>query len=477
MKIQDIIQTSFKNFISHRAKILSPILILSFTIVMFQLTLGLFNGIVDGVNQTILGNDNLKAMTAFIADSGYKPSARGYSPQYNNVENIITENTEVELPKKITVEMISNINSIQGVVVAFSPEIVKGNGSQISIRDKIIPPEPKPGEKSYTTEVYSFGHTQKYTETSMGLGFVGVPEKALRYFGINRDKFETTADVYVPTQDFPIVPSNIKLNLHIPMDGIFEGCIKINQETGSSENISCNLTGKVVDKFTFPEGLSVFGSQYYYATITTMEAAERLNALGENLTLEEYRAKKAKTGYSTIIVFVDDVSSLEKVSKEIDKLGITTSYALKESKFIPSFAQNILAIGSVIILLLGVFGILSIHSMITQLVRGRFREIGIMKAIGFTASQIRNIFLGEMFLIVFTTCLISLGATAGIFLIINSLILNGDNLLGLQFNLTMDAFTILYSVIIIFLMIFLTSINAILKTSYLSIIDTIRKEN
>ncbi len=101
---------------------------------------------------------------------------------------------------------------------------------------------------------------------------------------------------------------------------------------------------------------------------------------------------------SAYIVITDDINEIEYIAVTLENMGFRTSYTLKAAKGIPMLAKMVGIAGAIVIILLVFFACISVRAVISQTLRERLQEIGIMKALGFTAGDIRSVYLVQLFL-------------------------------------------------------------------------------
>ena len=154
-------------------------------------------------------------------------------------------------------------------------------------------------------------------------------------------------------------------------------------------------------------------------------------------------------------------------------MGYDTNYSLKSSQSIPMVAKIIIAIGGIVIALLLVFSGISIASIISQSLRGRYKEIGIMRAVGYERNHLIKLFAVEVLYISLISFVLSTSLSFILIKVI-SYFMNQSNLSNFQFNVTMDIKQVVISFILIIFVSFISSFRPIMKASSTSIIEIIR---
>ncbi|MGD6818780.1 ABC transporter permease [Metabacillus sp. 84] len=238
--------------------------------------------------------------------------------------------------------------------------------------------------------------------------------------------------------------------------------VKVKEGEGVRESTKGTIQS-LYDQFyitNFPDDLS----------LATIDYVENLNAQFEGLTLEQYRSGLT---YDFGTVVVQNVEDVTPVARQIEELGLDTIYSLKSSQSIPMVAQIIMSIGGVIIVLLLIFSGISIASIIGQSLRGRYKEIGIMRAVGYEKSHLIKLFSVE---VLFISVLSFAASIILSFLIISGLeyFLNQSEAIDYTFTIDMTIQQVLLSLILILAVSFLASFRPIVKASSATITDIIR---
>lgn len=268
-------------------------------------------------------------------------------------------------------------------------------------------------------------------------------------------------------------------NQYIPDDSIILNS-SVAKELKVGENIKVSYTVKIKEgegiRKTKSGKISSRYDQFYLASyqdgfsLASIDYVEQINASFLGLSLEDYRRN---LNYDTGTVIVKDVEQITNVAKKIEALGYDTSYALKSSESIPTVAKMIIAVGGIIIILLLILSGISIASIIGQSLRGRYKEIGIMRAVGYQRSHLIKLFSIEVLYISLISFVLS---TIFSFILIKGIefFLNRSNEIDYIFNISMNGTQILISFGLIVLVSFFASFRPILKASSINITDIIR---
>ena len=148
--------------------------------------------------------------------------------------------------------------------------------------------------------------------------------------------------------------------------------------------------------------------------------AGTLKSLIEESNRKSGEKSKKQLEYSQIIVLADNISNVESVEKEIKKLGFQTSSMESIRKPMEQdMQQKQMLLGCVGAVSLFVAALGIANTMIMAITE-RFREIGVMKALGCFLKDIRRMFLLEAGCIGLVGGIIGIGLSYLISFIMNS---------------------------------------------------------
>ncbi len=185
--------------------------------------------------------------------------------------------------------------------------------------------------------------------------------------------------------------------------------------------------------------------------------------------VEEKEIENGSLYKQNMLVFVDDVDNVTAVAEVIDAKGLMTSYALAYSHELPSFAKTIMWVGGTIIVVLLVMGIIVMNATLNKNIQGRYKEIGILKSMGMKEKHIFGILSMEVLML---WLLIALLATVMSF-ILAGLLHNSAGMPDMgEVNITFRQ--IMLSLIISYLVMFLTTVMTIKKAANLKTIEVLR---
>lgn len=393
MRLSDYLKLGKNNFLRNGFKTLSPIIIITLAIIVFNMVTGFFTSITDSMNNTVIKNDSLKF-----------------------IEVIATPD------KTMDIHSFENIKRIEGVASTF-PKVQSFVGLE---------------------------HDQDKITTNL----IGVDNKAVHFF--------TSGKKDVIKEDEIILNSGLTTKIKEGDSVKVNYTIKVKEGEGIRKLKDAKIS-TLYNQFyinSFPEDIS----------LATIDYVESLNAEFVGLSLDDYR-KNLTYEFGTVIV--KDVEDITKVAKKIEDMGYDTNYSLKSSQSIPMVAKIIIAIGGIVIALLLVFSGISIASIISQSLRGRYKEIGIMRAVGYERNHLIKLFAVEVLYISLISFVLSTSLSFILIKVI-SYFMNQSNLSNFQFNVTMDIKQVVISFILIIFVSFISSFRPIMKASSTSIIEIIR---
>ena len=171
----------------------------------------------------------------------------------------------------------------------------------------------------------------------------------------------------------------------------------------------------------------------------------------------------------SVLVFVDEVENVTAVAEAIETKGLITSYALAYSQELPFFAKMIIGIGAVMIVIMLIMGMIIMNVTLNNSIRNRYKEIGILKAVGMSGRHIFEILSAEVFLL---WAFISIIAIMCSFMIINML----PSFINLPSvgKLEIGVLQIMLSVIGTYVIMFFTTLLTIKRASELRTVEVLR---
>jgi len=176
-----------------------------------------------------------------------------------------------------------------------------------------------------------------------------------------------------------------------------------------------------------------------------------------------------------IIVIVEEIKDTNTIAKAIESnyQGLMTSFALKSSEGLPFFAQAIIIVGGIIVIALIIMSIIVISSTVTNSLKNRFHEIGIIKAIGYQEKDVYQLLLIEITMIAIISIILSLVISFVTLQILNFILYKQN--IALNF-LKITFIQMLLSTILIFLAMYVSTIKIIGEFSKLDIVEVLRHE-
>lgn len=203
-----------------------------------------------------------------------------------------------------------------------------------------------------------------------------------------------------------------------------------NQDKDSNKpsfvDVNVKLAGKLNSK-SILKGWSSYVNESFYKRLKEEDKKIRNPQLENNfdengLPIAE---KSDKIKYDSLRVIVDDVENLERIEKDIQKLGYNTqSEAGSADEIKKQTMQVTLILGGIgsVAFIVSAIGI--INTMLMSIYE-RQKEIGVMKVIGASINDIRGMFLIESGFIGFFGGIIGLLISLGVGKIINKLLAGG----------------------------------------------------
>lgn len=188
-----------------------------------------------------------------------------------------------------------------------------------------------------------------------------------------------------------------------------------------------NYGTKQMDKSIKPKKIQVVGemkenSQNSYYTVMPLSDVEKMVAERQKYQKskgETSTSNKKKGVYDSAMVKADDINSVERIQQEIKDMGFET-YSLvdylKQTQETSKMLQMVLGAIGAISLVVAAIGIA--NTMVMSIYE-RTREIGVMKVIGATVSDIRRLFLTEAAFIGFMGGLTGVAISYGVSKIVN----------------------------------------------------------
>lgn len=212
-------------------------------------------------------------------------------------------------------------------------------------------------------------------------------------------------------------------------DGVHFGNQDNNQETNDKPtfvDVKVKPVGKLNSKAVL-KGWSSYVNESFYKNLKKEDSKLQSPQLDMNYD-EKGQAiveKSDKIKYTNLRVIVDDVDNLEKIEKDIRKLGYNTqSEAGSADEIKKQTMQVTLILGGIgsVAFIVSAIGI--INTMLMSIYE-RQKEIGVMKVIGASINDIRGMFLIESGFIGFFGGIIGLLISLGVGKIINKLLAGG----------------------------------------------------
>lgn len=281
---------------------------------------------------------------------------------------------------------------------------------------------------------------------------LGVPDEALPYFIKSKTTFGTKNDIF--------------LNIHLSKFNIGEQIdISYNVKIAENEGTRESTKAKIVEYYQQTDILDIAET----LSLAKIDFVYDIRAKFYNMPTEKF---KKEYNYDSFLVLAKDINDLVGIAQDIENKGFFTNYSMKASKSIPIFFKVVILIAVTLIVLLLMFACISISSVIGQLLKSRYREIGILKALGFSQNHIATMLLLEVLYIGIASFLNSIALTVFIIFMLNHFISNTGDLS--IFKIHFGWLQIISSIFLVIAVVWGASLKVILRASRLTPIETIR---
>lgn len=191
-------------------------------------------------------------------------------------------------------------------------------------------------------------------------------------------------------------------------------------------DVKVKLAGKLNSKAVL-KGWSSYVNESFYKRLKEEDGKIKYPQLENNFDEngQPIQEKSDKIKYDNLRVIVDDVENLERVEKDIKKLGYNTQSEAGSAEEIKKQTMQVtLILGGIgsVAFIVSAIGI--INTMLMSIYE-RQKEIGVMKVIGASINDIRSMFLIESGFIGFFGGIIGLLISLGVGKIINKVLAGG----------------------------------------------------
>ena len=199
-----------------------------------------------------------------------------------------------------------------------------------------------------------------------------------------------------------------------------------NDNKPSFVDVKVKLAGKLNSKAVL-KGWSSYVNESFYKKLKEEDGKIKYPQLENNIDEngQPVQEKSEKIKYDNLRVIVDDVENLERIEKDIKKLGYNTQSEAGSAEEIKKQTMQVtLILGGIgsVAFIVSAIGI--INTMLMSIYE-RQKEIGVMKVIGASINDIRSMFLIESGFIGFFGGIIGLLISLGVGKIINKLLAGG----------------------------------------------------
>lgn len=142
--------------------------------------------------------------------------------------------------------------------------------------------------------------------------------------------------------------------------------------------------------------------------------------------------------FENVFVKVKDEQYVNQVSSNIQNMGFDTYSVHDELNEIPGVVNFIMLIGSGVSLLVMVAGVMNISITILQMTRNRKKEIGLMKAIGYTTKRIMMVFLTENIVVSLMAGIVALIFSKIVLIIVQLKLNNNEQFVGISLSVSLE---------------------------------------
>jgi putative ABC transport system permease protein len=174
-----------------------------------------------------------------------------------------------------------------------------------------------------------------------------------------------------------------------------------------------------------------------------MEDMIVIQAEKRGLTLEAYHQIGT---YQNAFILVDDEQYVESICSDIESHGFSTYSIHEELNTVPGIVKYIMVIGGLITALVFGSAVISISATIAQATKNRRKEIGIMKAIGYSTSDVIKIFLAESVIVSVIAGVIGLILSKIILLIIENRVAQNEQFHAITMEISLENIIIVLAV-------------------------------
>lgn len=230
-------------------------------------------------------------------------------------------------------------------------------------------------------------------QTSEILNLIGVPQGALKYFGIEGDKAE-----------YFYLPSSKEKSFADYNKGVFEEGEYYIDENGE-------LLSRIV--------LHSVDIVSYYKDMDFDMLPPDLAIIDENRMLDIYRGMNETEEYRVqrVLLTVENISDMKTIEEEIYNIypDSIAKYSLKYTNELPHFTTVLIAGSSIIVAILFIICIINSRNSINQILDSRNRDIALLSLFGSGDKKIVSMFLIEFFTYGLITFVASVLFTVGLF--------------------------------------------------------------
>lgn len=244
---------------------------------------------------------------------------------------------------------------------------------------------------------------------------------------------------------------------------------------------STSTEGNIIKGTTEDISLEVIG---YYHEINKSEIygninyipldfSEELYAKSVNISVPKLKSDEEIQGFSVV---VDDVSNVKNIAQKIRDLGYNTDYALMYIEALPNIAIAFGIISLLFVSILAISSALLLSSNTSNQIRDRYRDLGILRSLGFDIISLYFILVFELIEVILIAVCVS-------YLLLNAILIETNTYSrvlfegifpGKQFIFEVDLFVFVFSVLVILLICLISTSKNIITVSKTKILNLLR---
>lgn len=409
--INPIFTISWLNFRKLKNKFIAYVTIVSITLVLFNVFLSIFIGINNSFDKAVVSNKSLQVIEV--------QSSRSKSTQ-------------------LTLDSISTLDKNNNVLIAYP---------------------------SVDLSIYFAPDTMMEGDPTLFVNAISLPDIAIPFFTKSKQPKISEKGIIISksfAEKIKLFKSPINLSIGDEITFKLNKLIGVTQQTSMGTVIDIEfIVEDIVDDLN-----SDLGASNIYINL---ETAINLNLESEGQNNKDLSNLKI---YNAVVI-VKDINKLEEVSREISKLGFQDTYSLSKIKTLPTLSILVGIVGILLVGTLIVFSVINIATLVSQQLKLRHIEFGILRCIGYTKRNIMDITIMELiFITIYIFMIVSIFSFLIIYFI--NFLLITLNLKTQGFEVILNIYQFPLSFAILFLMTIGTNLVVLVKHSKLTPIELLK---